>query len=62
MRSLISVKAVWFASFTSCVRTSPVVVSQFTTRLLSPETHSALMSAYTWTLCDLPSLAAAEIA
>ena len=38
----------------------PVVVVQLAVRLLSPVTHSAEISVYTWTECDLPSLAATE--
>ena len=38
------------------------MVVQFATKLLSPVTHSAEISEYTWTLCELPSLDLTETA
>lgn len=40
----------------------PVVVVQLTVRESSPDTHSALMSVYTLTVCDPPSLDTADSA
>jgi hypothetical protein len=48
-------------SWTWWVRTDPEVVEfQLTVKLLSPETHSALISLYTCTVWDFPSVAAVE--
>lgn len=42
--------------------TLPVAVDQVAVNELSPDTHSALMSEYTWTECVAPSVEAADTA